>query len=563
LASRKRRTFTVLLTTGVVSILAGCSSSTGPVARPTPQLTATIRSEPRTFNRIVGRDRISGLLGTLLYGKLVRLNLESQEIEPALAERWTASPDGRTWTLALRDDVAFSDGTPFTSDDVLFSFNAIYDERVQSPLADALKVDGKPLAVSAPDRRTVVVRFPAPFGPGLRLLDNLVIVPRHRLARALADGTFRAAWGLDAPLSDIVGLGPFTLAEYRRGERLVLARNPRYWKRAGDERLPRLDRLVLQIVPDQDAEFLRLKSGETDLVSSELRADDLAEARRLAAQGRLQLRDLGVSLDPDMLWFNLARVTRGREWVQRKELREAIATAVNRQAFADTVFLGAAVPISGPVTPGNEAWHDPSIPVPAYDPGRSRALLEALGLRDRDGDGQLETRAGAPARFTLITQKGNSVRERGAQFLQSELKKVGLGVDIVTLEAPAVIDRLTKGEYEAIYFVALASDTDPAANADFWRSSGAFHVWNPSQPTPATPWEQRLDALLAAQVATPDRAERRRLFSEMQRILAAELPVLYFVAPRVTVAMSPRVVGAQPALLQPTVLWNAESLGVK
>jgi peptide/nickel transport system substrate-binding protein len=530
------------------------------------RLVATIRTEPRSFNRFVARDRTSNLLSLLLHGKLARIDGATQALEPDLAERWTAAGDGRTWTVRLRPGLAFSDGAPLTSADVLFSFAAAYDERTASALGGSLLVGGQPLAVTAPDPQTVVITFPAPFGPGLRLLDNLPILPRHKLGTALEEGRLREMWGLTTPPGELAGAGPFVLADYRPGERLVLARNPRYWRR--DDRgaaLPRLDTLTLLIVPDQNAELLRLESGETDLISGDVRPEDLAAIRRAADQGRVQLLDVGTALDADYFWFNLTpgAVPADRTWLQRRELREAVSLAVDRRALADTVYLGAAVPVAGPVTPGNHDWYDPSLAVPAPDPGRARQLLAAAGLTDRDGDGRLEAPDGSPARFTLLTQKGNSLRERAAAFLQQDLSKVGLAADVVTLEAPALIERLTARQYEAAFFVVQASDTDPASNLDFWLSGGAFHLWNAEQAAPATPWEARIDALMHQQVAVTDPVERRRLFNEVQRIFAQELPAIAFVAPKVSIAIGARVTGVRPSVLQPFVLWDAATLGVR
>jgi peptide/nickel transport system substrate-binding protein len=528
-------------------------------------LVATIRTEPRSFNRFMARDRTTHLLSLLMHGKLVQTNIATQTLEPALAEKWSTSPDGRTVTLHLRRDVKFSDGVPFTSADVVFSFQAAYDARTASPLGGSLMVGGKPLDVSAPDPATVVVRFPAPFGPGVRLVENLTILPQHKLAAALAQGTLRDAWGLTTPPVELVGVGPFVLTEYRPGERLTFARNKYYWRRDGDGKpLPRLDGLTLLVVPDQNAELLRLEAGEADLVSGEIRPEDLGAITRAVDGQRLRLFDVGVSLDADFLWFNLKAkaLPAARAWVQRREIREAISLAIDRRAFADTVFLGAAVPIGGPVTPGNREWYDAALQPPAQDLARARQLLAAVGLTDKSGDGTLEAPDGSPARFALLTQKGHTLRERSASFIQQDLARIGLGVDVVTLEGPALIDRLTKGAYEAAFFGVIASDTDPASNLDYWLSTGAFHPWNPGQASPATPWEARIDALMQQQVATTDMAQRRRLFAEVQRIFSEHLPAIYFAAPKVAVATSARVTGARPGLLQPYVLWDPATLGV-
>ena len=537
-----------------------------PGARAGGALVSSVRSEPRTFNRYVARDITSSLVSELTQAKLVRINRDDDQVEPWLAEGWTEDQEGLTYTVTLRDGITFSDGVPFTSADVLFSFEAVYDERVGSPLADALRVGGQPLEASAPDARTVVVRFPAPFSPGLRLLDNLPIFPKHRLDTALAQGTLRDAWGLTTSPDEMAGLGPFVLQEYVPGQRLVFSRNPRYWRRDdGGVTLPYLDRLTIEIVPDQNAEILRLETGQIDFTSTEVRAEDYGRLNRAARDGELQLFDLGVGLDSDFLWFNLLPEAKAndprRAWLQSDELRRAVSHAVDRQVFANTVYLGLADPVHGPVTPGNRTWFASDVPKPGYDP--ARALLARLGLEDRNTDGILEDASDVPVRFSLLTQRGSTARERAAAVLQADLRQVGILVDVVPLEFGALIERITRGDYDAAYFGFLASDTDPAVNLDFWLSSAGFHVWNPGQAEPATAWERQIDELMRRQIAAQDPTERKRLFAEVQHIFARHVPVIHFAAPHVFIATSARVAKVTPALLQPYLLWNADELAVR
>ena len=166
-------------------------------------------------------------------------------------------------------------------------------------------------------------------------------------------------------------------------------------------------------------------------------------------------------------------------------------------------------------------------------------------------------------RFTLLTQQGNTTRERASQVLQADLRQVGIGVDVVPLEYGALIQRIISMDFDAIYFGFLASDTDPAANLDFWLSSAAYHVWNPSQPTPATDWERQIDELFRQQQTLTDLSERRRLFNEVQRLFAENQPILYFAAPRFSVATSARLGNVEPSPLVPYVLWNADTLRVR
>jgi len=538
----------------------------GPAARG-GQIVASIRGEPRTFNRYVAQDQTSEALSLLLQARLVRINRATFELEPWLAEKWESSPDGRTHTIHLRPGLTWSDGTPLTSADVLFSLRAIYDPKVESVLADSLTAGGQPLRAAAPDAQTVVVTFAAPSGRGVRLLDGLPILPKHKLEAALTAGTFASAYNTTTPPADVVGAGPFVLREYQPGQRVVLDRNPRYWRKAPDgSPLPYLDRIVLQIVPEQNAELLRIQSGETDLTSTELRPEDYVPIRRAEEEGRLRLIELGVGPDADALWFCLKPEVKGKDprfaFVQRPEFRRAISYAVDREAFAETVFLSAAVPVWGPITPGNPNWFWPDIPRYPHDDDRARMLLREIGLEDRNGNGVVEDAAGTEARFTVITQRGIGWYERGTAVVRDELAGIGIALEIAPLELGALIQRLQACDYDAMYYRPVFNDLDPAANLDFWLSSGSSHFWNMSQKTPATDWERRIDTLMLEQAAELNPDRRIMQFRLVQQIMAENLPVLHFAAPRMYYAHSARLQGVVPSVLRPPVLWNADGLSV-
>jgi peptide/nickel transport system substrate-binding protein len=529
------------------------------------RITASIRSEPDGYNRYFARGAAGDLLSRLTDGRLIVLNRKTDEVEPALAERWTPSADGLSYQLSLRKDVRFSDGEPFTSADVLFSARVLYDADLNSSLGASSLIEGKPLAFAAPDPWTVTVTLPSPFAPGIRLLENLPILPRHKLETAFNEKRLREAWAIGTPLSEIAVLGPFVLKEHVAGQRLVFERNPHYWRRdSSGNALPYLDGITLLVVPDQNTEALRQRAGEIDLmVNGDIRPEDYAGFKAAADQGRLVLHDAGIGTDPNFLWFNLTAAARDRlAWLHDPRVRQAISYAVNRQAIVDTVYLGAAVPIYGPVSPANRTWHSATMPQYPYDPQKAAALLSAAGLVDRNGDRMLEDSGGRPVRFSILTNTGNTLRERTVALIQAHLKEVGIAVDAVTLDQRAVGQSSQEGDYDAIYFGTQASSLDPALNLSFWRSGGDFHVWNPGQAKPATPWEAEIDSLMARQVAASSQQERQQLFAEVQRIIGEQLPVIYFVAPRVTIAVSPRIRNATPVAQPPHVLWNAEMLAV-
>jgi peptide/nickel transport system substrate-binding protein len=529
-------------------------------------LRVSYKYEPSTYNRFVGADTAQDGLARLIHATLIRLNRATGQLEPRLAREWTNSPDGLTWTLKLREDVFFSDGTPFTAADVVFSFQALYDPKVKSQIGSSLLINDKPLTVRAKDAHTAVIILPAPYGPGISLLDAVPILPSHKLKAALDAGTFQDAWGLSTPLTDIVGMGPFVLTEYVSGQRMVLTRNPRFWlKDSRGRQLPYLDRIEIQFTADQNADVLRLQSGDVDVMFSTVRFEDLDALRKLEAQSRVKLHTAGVSIAPDLLWFNLepnSSPARHRPWLQSEGLRKAISLAVDRQALVNRVFLGEAVPIAGPITPGHGEWYAADAVRPVLDRDAARRALAAAGLTDRNNDGMVDDAAGKTARFSILTLKGSTVRERSAAVIQEQLGQIGLQTNVVSMEFRSMINALGKGEYDAIYFAIESDSLDPARNGEFWSSGGAFHVWNPGQTKPSTTWEGQIDELMRRQATSMDSDERRRLLVEAERVLAEHMPVVVFAAPKVILATSARVRGVTPSVLAPYILWNADTLSV-
>ena len=529
----------------------------------------TVRTEPQSFSWYTHHDATLDVVTILTHGKLVRINRVTQELEPALAESWTRSPDGLTYTLKLRSNVRFSDGHPFTADDVVFSVGAAYDPKAGIQMRGDMLVAGRPVVATATAPDTVVLAFPAPFAPGLRIFDPLPILPKHKLETALKAGTFANAWTLSAPVTEVVGLGPFVLSDFRPGQRMVFARNEHYFKKdANGVQLPYLDRIVMDIVPDQNAQRLRLETGQSDMQTDEIRPEDYAGIKRAADAGRLQLFDLGEGLVPDSLWINLRPGAFGNDprasWLQSEQLRHAISLAVDRRAFADTVYLGAGAPVFGPITPANKKWHSTAVPHTPHDPARAREMLALAGLIDRNGDGIVEDARGSQGRFSLSTQKGRSSLERGAVLIRDDLRKIGLVVDIVPMEGNALVQRLQSSQgYEAVYFQLPFSDTEPAALQEYFLSSGGFHVWHYGQKKPATDWEQRIDELMARYATSLDPAEQKKAFDEVQAVFADHLPVIHFAVPRVFIAASARTLNLMPAVLRPQLLWSADTIALR
>src|ERR1700757_810152 len=172
------------------------------------------RTEPKTLNPVTATDALSREVIGRCHADLISIDRLSQRTEPALAESWKMSADGRVFTLKLRRGIRFSDGQPFDADDVVFSFSVYIDEAVGSPQRDLLVIDAKPLTVSKLDQYTVRFTLPRPYAAAERIFDGLAILPKHILEKPYREGRFVQAWSLNTPPAEIVGLGPFRVKDY-------------------------------------------------------------------------------------------------------------------------------------------------------------------------------------------------------------------------------------------------------------------------------------------------------------------------------------------------------------
>jgi len=240
----------------------------GEIGRTGGRIVVSLRAEPKTLNPLIATDAPSREVIGVMQADLVHIDRATQLTEPALAKSWRVSPDGLQYTLTLRKGLRFSDGKPLDADDVLFTIRACLDENVHATQRDLLIVGGKPITVRKVDAATVVFQLAKPYGAGERLFDGFAILPRHLLEKSYQDGKLAQSGALSTATNLWAGAGPYRLKDYTPGQKLVLERNPFYWKLdAKGNSLPYVDEVVFLFVPSADAQVLRFQSGETDLIS--------------------------------------------------------------------------------------------------------------------------------------------------------------------------------------------------------------------------------------------------------------------------------------------------------
>ena len=505
-----------------------------------------------------------------MQGDLVHINRATQLTEPALAKSWKISADGLQYTLTLRQGLKFSDGHPLDMEDVLFTFRVYLDEAVHATQRDLLIIDGKPITVRKVDAQTVVFQLAKPYGVGERMFDSWSILPRHLLETTYKEGKLAQSGALGTAAHQWAGMGAFRLKEYVAGQRLVLERNPYYWKT--DEqgnRLPYLDEIVFLFVPSADAQVLRFQSGDTDMISR-LGAENFSVLSRQARD--YTMVDAGPGLEYNFLFFNLnelgekapAEMARKQRWFRSEKFRQAVSLAIDREAIVRLVYQGRGAVLWGPVTPGNARWANAAIRYPGRSLDKSRQLLADAGFRLTKGDDgapRLVDSDSKPVEFSIITSSSNADRAKMAALIQDDLKQVGIRVQVVPLELRSLIDRLTQTkEYDACVLGIASFDADPNSEMNVWLSSGGMHLWNPSQKRASTNWEAEIDRLMEQQLTATNTAERKKLYDRVQEILVEHQPMIFLASPDILVGAKKGIGNFHPAVLEPYVLWNVEQL---
>ena len=524
------------------------------------------RAESKTFNPLTAFDTPSRDVIGHLHADLIHVHRRSLQTGAGIASSWRVSRNGRVYTLNLRRGIRFSDGHPMDADDVVFTFTVYLDESVRSAQRDLLVVQGKPIQVRKIDAYTVQFELAAPYASAERLFDSVPILPRHRLFKAYQEGTLARVWGIETPPDQIVGLGPFRLKEFVPGQRVILERNSYYWRADRDgRRLPFLDGLVIEFLPNEEIQTLRFTAGELSLISP-LTAANFGELKKLEKSASVRAYDVGPGLEYQFLVFNMnnpepkesSEIAVKREWFKDLAFRRAVSAAVDREAIARLVYRGLAEPIWGHVTPGNTLWMNQEIPRSPRSISNAKTLLTAASFSWKDG--KLVDPKGNPVEFTILVSSSNAQRARVATVIQDDLRQLGMKVAIVSLEFRTMLDRISKGvDYDAALMAVDSNDADPNSEMNVWASGGSMHWWNLNSK-PQTPWEEEIDRLMRRQMITLDRQERKRIYDRVQLLVAEQLPVICLASPHVLVGASMQLGNFEPSILRPNGLWNAETL---
>ncbi|MDX2216949.1 MAG: ABC transporter substrate-binding protein [Oculatellaceae cyanobacterium bins.114] len=559
------------------------------------QLVLTTLQDPKTFNPALNQEFPNVFMFTMR--GLTAEDGVTGEVVPELAESWEFLGDRRL-VFTLRSGLKWSDGTPLTAADVVFTYrDVIFNEKIPIDDRDGYRIGEKgvlPEVRQLGDRQIEFV-LPEPFAPIVRATaagaTGIGILPKHALQDVVktldssGNPLFNSTWGTDADPEKLVVNGPYRVEQYAPGERIIFRRNPYYWKRDSyGQPLPYVDRIVWQLSESTDTQLLQFRSGDLDVVGDArpLRPEYFSLLKREERRGKFQILIGGPWSGTTFISFNLNRAKNDKgqpfvdpiksRWFNTLEFRQAIAYAIDRPRMINNLYRGISQPQDSPISVQSPYYLSPQegLKTYDYDPEKARQLLLSAGFQ-YNANGQLLDANGNRVQFTLNTNAGNELREAIGAQIKTDLSKIGVQVDFSPLAFQTLISRLVNSRDWDCALIGFTGGVEPHSGANLWTSGGGFHLFNlgpqPGQP-PITDWvvsdwERQIDQLFKAGARELDESKRRAIYGDYQRISQEQLPVIHLVHEIALVAVRDRVQGLKYSGLPTWGLWNIEEIRVE
>lgn len=524
---------------------------------PSPKIGGTLRlalaSTPESYllYGTLDSSSYSVIMGPM-FSTLVEMHPVTNEIRPALAKSWTISTDGKEVTFKLRE-AYWSDGRPITADDVVFTFQyfvmnqyargnsiarfTIPDEQGVNRMIEWVKVDDK----------TVKAILPSPYGAFFTVLSHVYIYPKHKLEPLIDKndlGSVNKAWLSNTDPKEIVVNGPFKPVQLITDQKLVLERNPYFWKvdRFGNK-LPYFDRVEYLIIRDAEMRTAKFMAGEIDFMAIASRDYPMLKEQELTGKtpyvvyatqpNQATPSPIHISFnfdvdDPDL-----------RSLFTKLEFREAMEYALNRQRIIDEVFAGLAIPDAGLILPSNKAFYNPKVEqlLRPYDLKKANELLDKLGLTKRDKEGYRLFPNGKRVEFNLLVQNSPKEYQDVALIFAEDLRKLGIKVNLQILDSSLVGEMFGASNFQA-GIRAFGNQPDLQLRKAIWQPGTQLYYWHYSTmdktKTPPQPvfenmldWEKKIWELFEKAQIEMDPAKRKAYYDEVQELYHIYLPVIF------------------------------------
>lgn len=468
----------------------------------TKTLIYRLGAEPSILNPLLTKDSASSSVTNFIFNGLLKAN-ENLELVPDLAESYSISPDGKVYTFKLRKNVVWHDGEPFTSEDVLFTFHKLLDPATNTVRRSNYIINGKPAVFSAPDPYTFIATISEPFAPFLVNLST-DIIPKHIYENEDINTSPKN--------STPIGTGPFKFKSWQTGQYILLENHPDYFKGT-----PKLDQVLIKIIPDTSTAFLALKKGEIHM--SGLEPNNVEKAKAIPHLSVFSFDDLTYTY----MGLNL-----NKQAFKNNNVRKALNYAINREAIIEKTLNGLGSPAYLPSSPVSWAYpEENSITFYNYNPKKAKQLLKEANYTNKN-----------PLSFTILTSKDSKSRVKTAEILQQFYSQIGIRCDIQLLEWQALIKKITgpQKDFDAV-IIGWSLGLDPDGYS-IWHSSqypSGFNFINYNNPT--------VDTLLDEGRSKTDKQQRKKLYQKLYTIIAEDTPYLFLYYPQSNIAVDKRIVG--------------------
>ena len=483
------------------------------------RLVRRLETDVNTLNYVLSTTEDERQVLQYIYDPLIDFDQNLEPI-PGTVAKWEIEEGGKAYVLHIDPRAKWSDGQPVTAEDVVFTLGRILDEESMQFASWFESLDRA--QTKAVDERTVRVVFREPKVTQL-MSFNIGVLPKHVYEK----GDFKKTRA-------VIGNGPYVLDRRETGKTILLKRNANYWREK-----PYIDSVLFRVIADDNVAWNALKRGDVHVT----RVNNDTWMREKDA-----VRDRVDFYNTWLLAYNCVAWNLKDPLLQDAGIRRAMAMAYDRQTVIDKLYHGQARAISGPFLP--DSWaSNPDVHPSEFDPAGAAALLSAADWKDTNGDGTLD-RNGQPFRFTLLIPAGSKTSTDQAQIYQDSLRRIGVQMEIATLDGAAFFDRILKGDYQAA-LMSWTNDPDP-------DPYGLFHS---SQMPPAGLnvvhyANAEADQLMVRGRTTFDRGQRTDLYHQLHDIIAADQPYLFMVQVGMKWAVDKRVKNVRVGKGVGLFLWH-------
>lgn len=576
----------------MMSCLALCLTACAPTqfkteAAEVSQLVVAFSENPKTFNAALFAER-PDVFHYFTYEGLLTENGLNGELEPALAESWEVSQDNLQITFTLREGLKWSDGEPLTADDIVFTFNDIhFNSDIPANARDGLRIGEAGLfpAVTKLDDRRVQFILPEPFAPFLRTAGTTFPLPQHALAESLrqrdSEGNplFLSTWGIDSDPRQMVCNGPYTIASYTPGERVIFERNPYYWRKDTEGNpQPYIQRVIRPIVESSDTDLAQFRSGSLDAVG--IAPANYSLLKREEDRGDFTIHIGGPASGMTFLMLNLNQASRDgaplvdpikSRWFNTVAFRQGIAYGIDRHTMINNLYRGIGKPQYSPISVQSPYYLPPEegLKVYDYDPDKSRELFIRAGFQYNSA-GQLLDADGERVRFTLTTSSGSPTVDNIIAQIQRDLGKIGIQLDLQQVTFTTLIEKIDNSMTWEAALLAFTGGVEPNEAANLWLPDGRLHMFNltaqagqdPLEGHEIADWEAEIGRLYVEAAQQLNEADRQQIYAQAQQLALEYLPLIYMVNPISMAAVRNQVKGVQYSALERTMLWNIYDLKI-